>query len=100
MTAPADSREAFVDWYVKNAFDLASEPIGCREFALQWEAWQEALTHQGRVVPVSVLDEVIGEIDRAATNYCAYEYGLPTHDLGFMDKARASIRAIIEKGEM
>lgn len=35
-----NERSAFEAWYVENAFDLAASPIGSRDFALQWAAWQ------------------------------------------------------------
>ena len=41
-TAPQDDRAAFEAWYVQNAFDFAANPIGSRDCALQWAAWQAA----------------------------------------------------------
>lgn len=43
----SEDRAAFTDWYVKNAFDLEKQPVGCRECGLQWEAWQAALARTG-----------------------------------------------------
>ena len=33
-------RQAFEAWYTVNAFDLAENPLGSRDCALQWAAWQ------------------------------------------------------------
>ena len=33
-------RSAFETWYAENAFDLLASPIGSRDCALQWAAWQ------------------------------------------------------------
>lgn len=35
-------RSKFEAWYVENAFDYPSNPIGSRECSLQWKAWQAA----------------------------------------------------------
>ena len=34
------NRRAFEAWFVVNAFDLAATPLGSRDCALQWAAWQ------------------------------------------------------------
>jgi hypothetical protein len=39
-----NERKAFEKWYVANAFDYENNPIGSRECALQWKAWQAALS--------------------------------------------------------
>lgn len=33
-------RKQFEHWYVTNVFDFENNPIGSRECALKWEAWQ------------------------------------------------------------
>lgn len=33
-------RARFEEWYVQNAFDYVANPIGSRDCALQWKAWQ------------------------------------------------------------
>lgn len=44
VTKPAaaepSEREMFEAWYVTHAFDYAKHPIGTRDCAKQWEAWQ------------------------------------------------------------
>jgi hypothetical protein len=37
-----DSRERFEQWYTVNTFDYARSPIGSRECAISWKAWQAA----------------------------------------------------------
>ncbi|MBN5129372.1 hypothetical protein JY420_03420 [Stenotrophomonas maltophilia] len=39
-------RARFEDWYVQNAFDYTTNPIGSRECALMWNAWDAALSAQ------------------------------------------------------
>jgi hypothetical protein len=34
-----DPRKAFEQWYIENAFDYESAPIGSRDFEMQWRAW-------------------------------------------------------------
>lgn len=33
-------RRAFEQWYIENAFDYPSHPIGSRDCYLQWESWK------------------------------------------------------------
>ena len=39
-------REEFEHWYIENIIDYVRAPIGSRECALQWKAWQAALASQ------------------------------------------------------
>lgn len=41
-----DERARFETWYVANAFDYESNPIGSRECGLMWNGWQAALSAQ------------------------------------------------------
>lgn len=36
---------AFEAWYAENAFNYERNPIGSREFEIQWTAWQGAVAH-------------------------------------------------------
>lgn len=38
------SRRQFEAWYVENAFDYESNPIGCRDCGLMWKAWSAAVS--------------------------------------------------------
>ena len=42
MTNPQDIDKAFEQWYVENAHDYASNPIGSRDCGLQRKAWHAA----------------------------------------------------------
>lgn len=44
----SESRKAFEQWYVTHAFDYESNPIGSRDCALQWDAWEAAQTAKFR----------------------------------------------------
>lgn len=107
MTAPADSREAFEAW-VREHFKYPNLDIDPRYpgfyadkmTAGAWEAWQEAITHQGPVVPVSVLE---GQIGRMAVSKASAEGASGDYMDGYADACRhfiGGLRAIIEKGEV
>ena len=40
METRSPEQVAFDSWYVANTFDLKKAPIGCRDYCLQWQAWQ------------------------------------------------------------
>ena len=41
-----EMRARFEAWYSIHAFDYESNPIGCRDFTLQWIGWQAALRYR------------------------------------------------------
>jgi len=59
MSHTEQMREAFERWYVDHCPDMNVEPIGCRTFTLQWEAWQAALTAPAAEVPEAMVDAEI-----------------------------------------
>jgi hypothetical protein len=54
--------QEFEQWYVENAFDLQSNPIGSRDCGLQWKAWQASrralISASGAPVEIRLLAEV------------------------------------------
>lgn len=57
---PDELREKFEAWYVENAFDYPSNPIGSRECGLQWKAWQAA--HASRDAEVEALKHEVDDL--------------------------------------
>jgi len=90
MTAPADSREAFEKW---------ADDDGIIPGSVYWDAamrgFEAALSHQGRVVPVSALEGLCEEWDAEAKDMEAPQ--------SYREACRCfayDLRAIIEKGEV
>lgn len=93
MTTIDAERKAFEETFTELSDGVAKavlERRGDGQYAsiatnFAWKGWlARAQAERG-------VDEVIAAIDRAAQEYCVYEYGLPTHDIKFMDAARKAI---------
>lgn len=75
-------RAKFEAWYVENAFDYPSNPIGSRECGLQWKAWQAA--HASR-------DAEVEALRKDAERYRAFRRAAIREDDSFIERVMLRI---------
>lgn len=89
-------RARFEDWYVQNAFDYTTNPIGSRECALMWNAWDAALSAQPSPGGQDALD-CIGRIEEAIEFRVPHDIYAAVH--GELAELKAALAARQPVGE-